>query len=201
MCGIALSGAADVLGPSNCRLAKAPHHCHCRQHRLWQARIITPRYLVHAWLCRGSAQRQPGLAHRSAWYRRGSAQRQPGLTQRRSACFRRSMSNGVTFCDREVVEDHNHRPRGFQIAHINRMVICHLWGVREKRNSKRAQKIKLNKLSGSRLALCVNRVKKRLSEPLHARSRLGGGCLSIVKLSRHHSVVGRSPIHRSDPLT
>jgi hypothetical protein len=111
------------------------------------------------------------------------------------------MSNGVTFCDREVVEDHNQRPRGFQIAHINRMVICHLWGVREKRNSKRAQKIKLNKLSGSRLALCVNWVKKRFSEPLHARSRLGGGCLSIVKLSRHHSVVGRSLIHRSDPLT
>ena len=111
------------------------------------------------------------------------------------------MRHGVTFCDREVVVDHNQRPRGFQIAHINRMVICHLWGVREKRNSKRAQKIKLNKLSGSRLALCVNRVKKRLSEPLHARSRLVGGCLSRVKLSRHHSVVGRSLIHRSDPLT
>ena len=109
-----------------------------------------------------------------------------------------SMSNGVTFCDREVVEDHNHRPRGFQIAHINRMVICHLWGVREKRNSKRAQKIKLNKLSGSRLALCVNRVKKRLSEPLHARSRLGGGCLSIVSCP---APLGWTCHYRSDPLT
>ena len=28
-----------------------------------------------------------------------------------------------------------------------------------------------------------------------------GPCLSIVKLSRHHSVVGRSLIHRSEPLT
>ena len=55
------------------------------------------------------------------------------------ASMRASMRHGVTFCDREVVVDHNQRPRGFQIAHINRMVICHLWGVREKRNSKRAQ--------------------------------------------------------------
>ena len=72
--------------------------------------------------------------------------------------------------------------------------------VRSKIQSAR-KKTKLNKLSRSRLALCVNRVQKRLSEPLHARSRLGGGCLSIVRLSRHHSVVGRLLIHRSDPLT
>ena len=28
-----------------------------------------------------------------------------------------------------------------------------------------------------------------------------GRCLSIVKLPRHHSVVGRLLIHRSEPLT
>ena len=33
------------------------------------------------------------------------------------------------------------------------------------------------------------------------RERSAGRCLSIVKLSRHHSVVGRSLIHRSEPLT
>ena len=33
------------------------------------------------------------------------------------------------------------------------------------------------------------------------RERSAGRCLSIVKLARHHSVVGRSLIHRSEPLT
>jgi hypothetical protein len=42
---------------------------------------------------------------------------------------------------------------------------------------------------------------KRLLELLHARTRPGGGGLSTVKLTRHQSVVGRSLIHRSDPLT
>ena len=40
-----------------------------------------------------------------------------------------------------------------------------------------------------------------LSELLHARTRTWSGCLSIVELSWHHSVVGRLNIHRSDPLT
>ena len=33
------------------------------------------------------------------------------------------------------------------------------------------------------------------------RERSADRCLSIVKLSRHHSVVGQSLIHRSEPLT
>ena len=33
------------------------------------------------------------------------------------------------------------------------------------------------------------------------RELSAGRYLSIVKLSRHHSVVGRSLIHRSEPLT
>ena len=36
---------------------------------------------------------------------------------------------------------------------------------------------------------------------LHVWERSVGRFLSIVKLSRHHSVVGRSLIHRSEPLT
>ena len=42
---------------------------------------------------------------------------------------------------------------------------------------------------------------KWLSELFNTRTRPGSGCLSIVKLSRHHPVVVRSSIHRADPLT
>ena len=87
------------------------------------------------------------------------------------------------------------------MAHMDRMIILHLWGMRERRILKRAREKSRIKLPGSRLTLCVNGVINALSELLHAHTRPGSGCLSIVKLSRHHSVVGRSLIHRSEPLT
>ena len=36
---------------------------------------------------------------------------------------------------------------------------------------------------------------------MYVWERSVGRCLSIVQLPRHHPVVGRSLIHRSDPLT
>ena len=44
------------------------------------------------------------------------------------------------------------------MARMDRMIIVHLWGMRVKRNSKRARKKTRIKLPGRRLTLCVNGV-------------------------------------------
>ena len=87
------------------------------------------------------------------------------------------------------------------MAHMDRMVMVHVWGMREEQNSKRARKKISNKAPREPMDAMCQMGLKWLSELLHTRTRPGSGCLSIVKLSRHHPVVVRSTIHRADPPT
>jgi hypothetical protein len=45
-------------------------------------------------------------------------------------------------------------------------------------------------LGGYSLQYERHTVEQHTSEPLRARTRPGGGCLSITQLARHHTVVG-----------
>ena len=80
------------------------------------------------------------------------------------------------------------------MAHMDRMVMVHVWGMREEQNSKRAREKISNKAPREPMDAMCQMGLKWLSELLHTRTRPGSGCLSIVKLSRHHQVVVRSTI-------
>ena len=51
------------------------------------------------------------------------------------------------------------------------------------------------------LSRLVRQIRENASGGMHVCERSVGRCLSIVELSRHHPVVGRSTIHRADLLT
>jgi hypothetical protein len=84
------------------------------------------------------------------------------------------------------------------MAHMDRMVIKPLWGMREERILNRSPEKYLE--YAPREPIDAMR-QKGVKVTFHARKWPGSGCLSTVKLSRHHLVVVRSTIHRADPLT
>ena len=78
------------------------------------------------------------------------------------------------------------RPRTPQMAHMDRMIIVQVWGMRDEQTSKRALEKISNKAPWEPMDAMCQMGLKWLLELLHARTRPGSGCLSIVKLSRHH---------------
>ena len=70
-----------------------------------------------------------------------------------------------------------------KMAHMDRMVMVHVWGMREEQNSKRAREKISNKAPQEPMDAMRQMGVKWLSELLHTRTRPGSGCLSIVKLS------------------
>jgi hypothetical protein len=69
------------------------------------------------------------------------------------------------------------------MAHMDRMVMVHVWVMREEQNSQRAREEISNKVPREPMDAMCQMGSEWLSELLHTRTRPGSGCLSIVKLS------------------